>query len=210
MKKLALLEIIPEGRRVLRLEPGAAIFSQGDPAEAVYFIESGKVKISVVSVEGKAAVLAVLATGSFVGESCLAGKDLRTNSAAALESSTLIRIEKRAMLLALQTQPGFAEMFMGSVLARNSDLEEDVCDHLFNQSEKRLVRVLLKLSRSSSEDAAVVHLRGMNHQALAEMVGTTRSRVTHFLNKFRRQGLIDYSGRTITIRAKLTELIFLQ
>jgi CRP/FNR family cyclic AMP-dependent transcriptional regulator len=198
-----LLENIAEGKTALRLETGEKIFSQGDTAEAIYFIQTGKVKVTVVSAVGNEAVLAILGPRAFFGEGCLVGQTLRVSTAAALQSSTLFRIERRAMLRALHAQPELSETFTASLLARNIDLEEDLCDQLFNHSEKRLARVLLKLTRFGLHDALpAAKMPRVSHETLAEMVGTTRSRVTHFMNKFRRMGLIDYNGE-ITVRAEL-------
>ncbi len=198
-----LLEKINGGKTVLRLEKGATVFSQGDSAEGIYFIQTGKVKITVVSAAGKEAVLAVLGPRGFLGEGCLVGHSLRISTATAIQASTLFRIEKRAMLQALHATPGLSERFTAALLARNIDLEEDLCDQLFNHSEKRLARVLLKLARFGQHDSApAAKMPRISHEALAEMVGTTRSRVTHFMNKFRTLGLIDYNGE-ITVRAEL-------
>jgi CRP-like cAMP-binding protein len=198
-----LLKGITTGKSVLDLAKGARIFSQGAKTDAIYFIESGKVKISVISTGGKEAVLVILGPHDFLGEGCLVGQPLRISTATTLEPSTLFRIEKRAMLLALANQPSLSEKFIASLLVRNIDLEEDLCDQLFNHSEKRLARVLLKLSRLRQSDSmpdAKIPL--LSHETLAEMVGTTRSRITHFMNKFRKMGLIDYNGE-LTVRVEL-------
>jgi CRP-like cAMP-binding protein len=161
------------------------------------------VKVTVVSTEGKEAVLAVIGPGGFLGEGCLVGQSLRISTATALQPATLFRIERRAMLRALHAQPLFAEKFTALLLARNIDMEEDLCDQLFNHSEKRLARVLLKLARFGLDDnLPAAKMPRVNHETLAAMVGTTRSRVTHFMNKFRKLGLIDYNGE-ITVRAEL-------
>lgn len=198
-----LLQAITAGKTVLSVTRGGRVFSQGDPTDAIYFIETGKVKISVISGAGKEAVLAILGPRSFLGEGSLIGQPLRMSSAIALEPSTLFRVEKRAMLRALSSQPQLSEKFIASLLVRNIDLEEDLCDQLFNHSEKRLARVLLKLARlrhpKFMPDAKIPIL---SHETLAEMVGTTRSRITHFMNKFRKMGLIDYNGE-LTVRAEL-------
>ena len=198
-----LLGKIEEGKTVLRLQKDEKAFSQGEPAEAIYFIQTGKLKVTVVSSVGKEAVLAMLGPRGFLGEGCLVGQTHRISTATAIQSSTVFRIEKRAMLRALHAQPELSEKFTASLLARNIDLEEDLCDQLFNHSEKRLARVLLKLARfGHGEDMPAVKMPRMSHETLAEMVGTTRSRVTHFMNKFRTLGLIDYNGE-ITVRAEL-------
>jgi CRP/FNR family transcriptional regulator, cyclic AMP receptor protein len=198
-----LLEEIDDGKTVLRLRKDERVFSQGDSDNAIYFIQTGKVKITVVSTAGKEAVLAMLGPRGFLGEGCLVGQSHRISTATAIQSSTLVRIERRAMLRALQAQPKLSEKFIASLLTRNIDLEGDLCDQLFNHSEKRLARVLLKLARFAEHDAMpAAKMPRISHETLAEMVGTTRSRVTHFMNKFRTLGLIDYNGE-ITVRAEL-------
>ena len=198
-----LLENIVDGKTVLQLGKDVKVFSQGDSAEAVYFIQTGKVKVTVVSAIGNEAVLAILGPRGFLGEGCLVGQTRRVSTARAIQASTLFRIERRAMLQALHATPELSEKFTALLLARNIDLEEDLCDQLFNHSEKRLARVLLKLARFGQHDAApAAKMPRVSHEALAEMVGTTRSRVTHFMNKFRTLGLIDYNGE-ITVRAEL-------
>ena len=198
-----LLEGIRIGKSVSNVGKDSRIFSQGDRTDAIYFIEAGKVKISVISTAGKEAVLALLGPHDFLGEGCLVGQPLRISTATALEATTLFRVEKRAMLTALTSQPKLNEKFIASLLARNIDLEEDLCDQLFNHSEKRLARVLLKLSRLKHHDAVPdAKIPLLSHETLAEMVGTTRSRITHFMNKFRKMGLIDYNGE-LTVRVEL-------
>jgi CRP/FNR family transcriptional regulator, cyclic AMP receptor protein len=198
-----LLAGITAGKRIVDVAKGARIFSQGDKTDAIYFIETGKIKISVLSTGGKEAVLVILGPHDFLGEGCLVGQPLRISTATALEPSRLFRVEKRAMLLALANQPRLSEKFIASLLVRNIDLEEDLCDQLFNQSEKRLARVLLKLSRLRQHDALPeARIPLLSHETLAEMVGTTRARITHFMNKFRKMGLIDYNGE-LTVRAEL-------
>jgi CRP/FNR family cyclic AMP-dependent transcriptional regulator len=198
-----LLENIDDGKTLLRLDKKAKVFSQGEAAEGIYFIQTGKVKITVVSAQGKEAVLAMLGPRAFLGEGCLVGHSVRLGTATAIQSSTLIRIEKGAMLRALHAQPELSEKFTAALLSRNIDLEADLCDQLFNHSEKRLARVLLKLARFGVDDAVpATKMPRMSHETLAEMVGTTRSRVTHFMNKFRKLGLIDYNGE-ITVRTEL-------
>ena len=201
-----LLENIGEGKTVLQLRKDEKIFSQGDIAEAIYFIQIGKVKVTVVSAVGNEVVLTILGPRGFLGEGCLVGQPFRVSTATAIQSSTLFRIERRAMLRALHAQPELSENFTASLLARNIDLEEDLCDQLFNHSEKRLARVLLKLARFGLHNTLpAAKMPRVSHETLAKMVGTTRSRVTHFMNKFRKLGLIDYNGENeeITVRAEL-------
>lgn len=202
-----LLAKIIEEKTVLQLAKEEKLFSQGDTAEAIYFVQTGKVKVTVVSSAGTEAVLSIVGPRGFLGEGCLVGQTLRVSTATAIQSSTLFRIERHAMLRALYGQPELSEKFIASLLVRNIDLEEDLCDQLFNHSEKRLARVLLKLARFGLHDALpAAKMPRISHETLAEMVGTTRSRVTHFMNKFRKLGLIDYTGGSpglITVRAEL-------
>jgi len=198
-----LLKGIDDGKTILRFQKDGTVFSQGDAADAIYFIQTGKVKITVVSSAGKEAVLAMLGPRSSIGEGCLVGQSLRIGTATAIQPTTLFRIERRIMLRALQAQRELSEKFTASLLSRNIDLEEDLCDQLFNHSEKRLARVLLKLARfGQAETIPEAKMPRVSHETLAEMVGTTRSRVTHFMNKFRTLGLIDYNGE-ITVRSEL-------
>jgi CRP/FNR family transcriptional regulator, cyclic AMP receptor protein len=198
-----LLEKISEGKRVLNPKKGEKIFSQGERADAIFFLQSGKVKITVLSRAGKEAVIAVLGARSFLGEGALVGQPLRISTATALAPSSIYRIERLSMLRALHEQVELSEKFIAALLVRNIDLEEDLCDQLFNHSEKRLARVLLKLARLREHDAvADARIPLLSHETLAEMVGTTRSRITHFMNKFRTMGLIDYNGE-LTVRTEL-------
>ena len=203
-----LLETISRGKDVLKLKKGEKLFSQGDRADAIFFVQSGKVKITVVSAAGKEAVIAMMGPHHFLGEGALVGQSLRISTATILEPSTVYRVEKRAMTRALHDQADLSERFIAALLVRNIDLEEDLCDQLFNHSEKRLARVLLKLARlRDSDDAPDAKIPILSHETLAEMVGTTRARVTHFMNKFRTMGLIDYNGE-LTVRAEmLTDVV---
>jgi len=198
-----LLENIAEGKRVLDAQKGEKIFSQGDQADAIFFIQSGKVKITVVSAAGKEAVTAVIGARSFLGEGALVGQPFRISTATVLAPSCVFRIDESAMLRSLHEQAALSEKFIAALLVRNIDLEADLCDQLFNHSEKRLARVLLKLSRLREHDGAPdARMPLLSHETLAEMVGTTRSRITHFMNKFRTMGLIDYNGE-LTVRTEL-------
>ncbi len=170
----------------------------------VFFVQSGKVKISVVSPGGKEAVLVMLGSHDFFGEGSLVGQSLRVSTATALEPSTVFRIEKMVMVRALRDQAALSEIFIAALLVRNINLEEDLCDQLFNHSEKRLARVLLKLVRLREPDVPPDgKIPNLSHEILAEMVGTTRSRITHFMNKFRTMGLIDYDNDGFTVRTEL-------
>jgi len=188
----SVLENIVAGKDLVRLRKNAKLFSQGEKADAIYFIQTGKVQITVVSAQGKRALLDTLGPRDFLGEGCLVGDSFRTSTATGLESSTVFRIGKRVMLKALHAQPKLSEQFMASLLARNVNLEEDLCDQLFNHTERRLARALLNLSRYSQHDKLPdTKLSKFTHKMLAEIVGTTRPKITFFLNKFRKLGLID-------------------
>jgi CRP-like cAMP-binding protein len=189
----------------LKLRKGVKLFSQGVKADGIYFIKAGKVRVTVISAQGKQAVLAVLGPRDFLGEGCLAGDSVRTSTATSVGLSTVFRIEKRAMLQALHRQPEFSEKFMASLLVRHVNLEEGLCDQLFNHSEKRLACVLLKLARFGQHDKLPnTKVPGLTHKMLAEIVGLTRSRISFFMNKFRKLGLIDYKGdRDIIVRTEL-------
>jgi len=202
------LEGISEGKHALTFQRGRKIFCQGDRANAIYFLQTGRVKVSVVSPAGKEAVLALLGPQTFFGEGALVGQSLRMNTATTLEPVTVLRVETQAMLRALHARADLSERFMVSLLKRNIDLEEDLCDQLFNHSEKRLARVLLKLARlrehTVASDAAIPAL---SHETLAEMVGTTRARVSLFMNKFRKMGLIEYNGHLVVRTELLTDVV---
>jgi CRP-like cAMP-binding protein len=199
-----LLENITVGKQQLSFGKGEKVFFQGAPADSIYFIQSGRIKITVVSATGKEAVLAMPGPHQFFGEGSLVRQSVRVSTAEALEPSTVFRVEKEAMMRALHEEPVLSEEFMAQLLARSIDLVEDLCDQLFNHSEKRLARVLLKLARLHEADVTRdVSVPAVSHATLAEMVGTTRSRITYFMNRFRAMGLIDYYGRTLGIRGEL-------
>jgi CRP/FNR family transcriptional regulator, cyclic AMP receptor protein len=201
----SLLKNVVEGKDLLKLRNGAKLFSQGEEGDAIYFIRTGKVQLTVVSAQGREAVLAMLGPRDFLGEECLVGNSRRTSTATSLEPSTVFRIEKRAMLQALHLHPRFSEEFVTSLLARNINLEEDLCDQLFNHTERRLACALLKLTRLGLHDKQPdAKLPKFTQKMLAERVGTTRSKVNCLMNKFRRLGLIDYRGAgDITVKAEL-------
>jgi CRP/FNR family cyclic AMP-dependent transcriptional regulator len=203
-----LLKNIVEGKHILQLPKNTPVFNQGAAADAIYFIQAGRVKVAVLSAQGKEAILAMLGPHDFFGEGSLVGQSLRISTATTTESSTVFRVQKQAMLRALHAQPELSEEFTAALLVRNIDLEEDLCDQLFNHSEKRLARVLLKLSRLG-QHAPDAKMPRLTHETLAEMVGTTRSRITVFMNKFRKLGLIEYTGKgEITLREELmTDLV---
>ena len=172
----------------------AAIFSQGDPAASVLYVESGTVRLSVVSHAGKEAVVAVLQSGHFFGEGCLASQTTRMASATAMSPCQILSVEKPEMVRQLHTRPEFADAFLSHMLTRNIRIEEDLIDQLFNSTEKRLARTLLLLARYGEPDANHRALPKVSQELLAEMVGTTRSRINFFMNKFRKLGFIEYNG----------------
>jgi CRP/FNR family cyclic AMP-dependent transcriptional regulator len=184
------------GTRTQRLEykPGATIFAQGDPAASVMYAEQGAVQLSVLSHAGKEAVVAVLNAAHFFGEGCLAGQSHRMATATALTACTIVVVEQQEMVRTLHATPAFADRFLTHMLTRNIRIEEDLIDQLFNSSEKRLARTLLLLARYGEPDASHRTLPRLSQETLAEMVGTTRSRVNFFMNKFRKLGFIDYNG----------------
>jgi CRP/FNR family cyclic AMP-dependent transcriptional regulator len=189
-----LLTKIGDGRTVINYKSGQIIFAQGDPADAIFHIQKGKVKLTVVSKPGREAVLAILGAGDFFGESCLAGHPLWMKSATAIGDATIMRVEKQAMIRLLRQEPAFSELFMTHLLSRNIRIEEDLMDQLFNSSEKRLARILLLLANFGKEGRPEPLIAKISQETLAEMIGTTRSRVSFFMNKFRKLGFIEYNG----------------
>ena len=183
----------PEGEH-REYKKRTAVFSQGDPADSVFYILKGKVKLTVVSKEGKEAIVALLDTGSFFGEGCLAGQPRRMASATAVSDCLLLSVAKKALIRLLQEQPEFSELFVRFLLARNIRYEEDLVDQLFNSSERRLARILLLLSHFGKEGKPEKIVPKISQEDLAQMVGTTRARVSHFMNKFRTLGFIEYNG----------------
>ena len=193
-------------RRVVRFARGARAFAQGAPATSVFYIQSGQVKLSVVSTAGKEAVVAVLGPGDFFGEGCLAGQPRRMGTATAIEPTTALRIGKDEMMRTLHEQSTLSDRFIAHMLARNIRIEEDLVDQLFNSSEKRLARTLLLLARYGGDAAPPRALPKLSQETLAEMVGTTRSRVNFFMNKFRKLGFIEYNGG-LKINAALLSVV---
>ena len=173
---------------------GEIVFSQGDPADAVFYIQSGKVKVTVVSEQGKEAVVAMLGTNDFFGEGCLAGQARRIATVAAIMDSVIVRLEKAAIVRVIHLEPAFSEMFIAHLLSRVIRVEADLVDQLFNSSEKRLARLLLLLANFGKDEKPEPILAKISQETLADMIGTTRSRVSFFMNKFRKLGLIDYNG----------------
>jgi CRP/FNR family transcriptional regulator, cyclic AMP receptor protein len=188
------LATIGEGRKTVAVPKKQTIFAQGDPADAVFYIQEGKVKLTVVSQAGKEATIGILGDGDFFGEGALAGQPLRMGSAAAMTVCKLMRIEKKAMMGALHREHAFSDMFVAYLLARNIRYEEDLVDQLFNSSEKRLARILLLVAQFGKEGMPQTVVPRISQGTLAEMVGTTRSRVSFFMNRFRKMGFINYAG----------------
>ena len=189
------LTTVDGGRSVSTYQKDQTVYAQGDPADAVYYVQEGKLKKTVVSEQGKEAVVALLGTGNFFGEGCLTGQTLRLATVSALAECAVMRIQKRAIVRVLHEEPEFAEMFIAYLLARNSRVEEDLVDQLFNSSEKRLARVLLLMANFGKEEKSVPIIPKISQETLAEIVGTTRSRVSLFMNKFRKLGFITYNGK---------------
>jgi CRP/FNR family transcriptional regulator, cyclic AMP receptor protein len=190
-----LLTAIGAGVAIRTYRKGQPIFAQGDRADAVFFVQHGKVKVTVVSPQGKQAVIALLGPGDFFGEGCLAGQPVRMATATALTECSIACLAKPRMIRVLHGDSAFAEMFTSYLLSRNIRMEEDLVDQLFNSSEKRLARVLLLLANFGKEGRPEPVVPKISQETLAEMVGTTRSRISHFMNKFRRLGFVEYNGR---------------
>ena len=194
------------GRSLSKYQKDKVIFSQGDPADAVFYIQKGQVKITVVSEQGKEAIVAVLGPGEFCGEGCLAGQPRRMARAEAMTECEIMRLEKAALIRVLHKEPAFSEMFVSHLLARTIRVEADLVDQLFNSSEKRLARALLLLANFGKEGRPEPIVAKVSQATLAEMIGTTRARVSHFMNKFRKMGLIDYNGH-LEIHSSLLNVV---
>jgi len=182
------------GKSILEFQKNQHVFAQGDVADAVFYIQKGRVKLTVLSEQGKEAVVGILEPGQFFGEGCLNGHPLRIATTTAMEACVITAITRQAMISALHDEPKFAELFMAYLLTRNSRIEEDLIDQLFNSSERRLARMLLLLANFGKAGSPQPISPNISQETLAEMIGTTRSRVSHFMNKFRKLGLIDYNG----------------
>ena len=200
------LATINGGRTKSSYGKGQTVFRQGDPSDAVFYIEKGKVKVTVVSEQGKEAVIAFLEEGDFIGEACLRGQPLRVAAATAMAECVIARVEKSTFLQTLRDEPKFSELFTSYLLARTVRVEEDLVDQLFNSSEKRLARALLILAHVGKEGTPQPILPKVDQGTLAEMIGTTRSRVSHFMNKFRQLGLIEYNGE-IKVHTSLLDVV---
>jgi CRP-like cAMP-binding protein len=184
-----------------------AIFSQGDAADAVFYVQSGKVKLTVVSQRGKEAVVAILTEGSFFGEGCLAGQPVRMATATAIQQASVIRVSREAMIALLHQEPEFGRRFLAYLLSRNIRMEADLVDHLFNSSEKRLARLLLLLANFGHDSKPIPVVAKMRQETLAEMIGTTRSRVSFFMNRFRKLGFVDYNGGGMHVHSSLVSVV---
>src|SRR5437868_10861110 len=183
------------GKTRAELRKRQIVFSQGDPADAVFYIQKGKIELRVLSQQGKEAILAILGADDFFGEGCLAGQPLRMSTAAAVTECSVVRLEKSAMIAVLRDEPVFSALFISYLLTRNIRIEEDLVDQLFNSSEKRLARLLLLLANFGKEGKPEPIVGKFSQETLAEMIGTTRSRVSFFMNKFRKLGFIEYNGK---------------
>ena len=195
------------GKSKQEYQDDETIFSQGDPADAVFYLQSGKVKLTAVSTQGKEAVVAILPEGSFFGEGCLAGQPLRMSTVSAVEPSTITRVERLVMVGLLHREPEFAERFLAYLLSRNIRMESDLVDHLFNSSEKRLARLLLLMANFGQESKPIPIIAKMSQETLAEMIGTTRSRVSFFMNRFRDLGFIEYNSGGMHVHSSLVSVV---
>jgi CRP/FNR family cyclic AMP-dependent transcriptional regulator len=204
----AFLSRLNGGKSLFKCPLRKAIFVQGDPSESLFYIEKGKVKIAVVSKRGKEAVVGILGPGDFLGEECLAGQTQRIATATVLSESRLVRIEKTAAVDALRADPAFSELFLAYLLDRNIRIQEDLVDQLFNSSEKRLARVLLLLANYGKDHQQDLVIAKISQETLAEMVGTTRSRVNFFMNKFRKLGFVQYNGDLVVNSALLSVVLY--
>jgi CRP/FNR family transcriptional regulator, cyclic AMP receptor protein len=185
---------VGEGRSIGKYRKDQIVFSQGDPADAVFYIQKGKVKVTIVSEQGKEAVVAILGADDFVGEGCLAGQARRIATVATMTECAIMRLEKAAIIRVIHDEAAFSEMFIAHLLARTIRVEADLVDQLFNSSEKRLARLLLLLANFGKEGKPEPVIAKVSQETLAEMIGTTRSRVSFFMNKFRKLGFIEYNG----------------
>jgi CRP/FNR family transcriptional regulator, cyclic AMP receptor protein len=202
----AFLAKVGAGKTFLTFQKNTPVFSQGEVADKVFYIQKGRVKVVVLSEQGKEAVIGILAPGQFFGEGCLNGHPLRISTTIALEDCSITAISKSGMLEALHNEPAFSELFMSYLLSRNSRIEEDLIDQLFNSSEKRLARLLLLLANFGKDGTLQPIKVHMSQATLAEMIGTTRSRVSFFMNKFRKLGFISYNG-TIEVHNSLLNAV---
>ena len=203
----AFLATIGEGRKFVLFPKKHGIFAQGDTADAVFYVQTGKVKLTVVSNEGKEATIGILGEGYFFGEGSLAGQALRIGSATAMTDCALLRIDKKAMMRALHREHAFSDLFVSYLLARTIRYEEDLVDQLFNSSEKRLARILLLLAHFGKEGKPESIVPKISQEVLAEMIGTTRSRVSFFMNRFRKLGFVDYGESGLQVHSSLLNIV---
>jgi CRP-like cAMP-binding protein len=203
----AFLAKIGDGRTISRYRRNEVVFAQGDPADAVFYVQRGKVKLAVVSDRGKEAVVAILGAGEFCGEGCLAGQPRRIATVTAMAECTIMRVQKTSIVRVLHDEPAFSEIFISHLLARAIRVEADLVDQLFNSSEKRLARLLLLLANFGKEGRPEPIIAKISQETLAEMIGTTRSRVSFFMNKFRRLGFVDYNGSGLEVNSSLLNVI---
>src|SRR5579864_7451190 len=205
-KHLSVIEKPGAGKRVVEYRPKDTLFVQGDVADAVFYVRNGKMKLTTTSSQGKEAIVAIVGAGDFVGEGCLAGQPLRMATATAMTACSCVRIDKTVMNHLLHQRGIFSEQFMAYLLGRNIRIEADLVDQLFNSSEKRLARTLLLLAQYGKEGQPEPIVPQISQETLAEIIGTTRSRVSHFMNKFRRLGFIDYNG-SLSVHSSLLSVI---
>ena len=203
----AFLAKVGDGKTISTFARNEVVFSQGEPADAVFYIQKGRIKLTVISTQGKEAVVAIMESGQFFGEGCLNGHALRMATTTAMEETVATKISRAAMTATLHDEPKFSELFMAYLLTRNSRIEEDLVDQLFNSSEKRLARLLLLLANFGKEGTPQTIKPDISQETLAEMIGTTRSRVSFFMNKFRKLGLISYNGKIEVHNSLLTAVL---
>jgi CRP/FNR family transcriptional regulator, cyclic AMP receptor protein len=201
-----LLAAVGEGSATRDYQRAQLVFAQGDRADAVFFVQRGKVKLTVLSRQGKQAVIALLGPGDFFGEGCLAGQPVRMATATAMTEAAIVRLPRQTMVRALHRDAVFSELFTTYLLSRNIRMEEDLVDQLFNSSEKRLARILLLLANFGKEGRPEPVVPKISQETLAEMVGTTRSRISHFMNKFRKLGFVEYNGR-LEVHSSLLHIV---
>jgi CRP/FNR family transcriptional regulator, cyclic AMP receptor protein len=197
---------VGDGRSIGKYRKGQTVFSQGDPGDAVFYIQKGKAKLTVVSEQGKEAVIAILGTDDFFGEGCLAGQDRRIATVTTMMDSVIARLEKSAIIQVIHQEPAFSELFIAHLLSRSIRVEADLVDQLFNSSEKRLARLLLLLANFGKAGTPEPVIAKISQETLAEMIGTTRSRVSFFMNKFRKLGFIEYNG-AIEVHSSLLNVV---
>ena len=201
------LSTIDGGRKIVAFPKKQAIFVQGDPSDAVFYIQQGKVKLTVVSQSGKEATIGILSPGDFFGEGCLTGQVLRLSSATAMTDCSVMKIDKKSMIEVLHREQALSDMFVAYLLARNIRYEEDLVDQLFNSSAKRLARILLLLAHFGKDGKPESVIPTISQETLAEMVGTTRSRVSFFMNRFRQMGFIEYNSEELQVHSSLINVV---